>query len=175
MSFYKGYIVCKDKQPVERFKNRTDFKTYNDVKNNSEYAGVLADDAVLIDVDDKEQSEILLQIVKDKQLKCRVYESRKGMHFLFKNSTVDKCFTKKALAIGLIDIDCKVGKSNSYEVLKIEGKERPVLYDTGEYEEIPKWLTRVNKRMEFLDMEAPHLQACLRVRRLLLRSYLQLR
>ena len=154
MSFYKGYIVCKDKQPVERFKNRTDFKTYNDVKNNSEFAGILADDAVLIDVDDKEQSEIILQIVKDKQLKCRVYESRKGMHFLFKNSTVDKCFTKKALAIGLIDVDCKVGKNNSYEVLKIEGKERPVLYDTGEYEEIPKWLTRVNKRMEFLDMEA---------------------
>ena len=52
MPFYKGYIICKDKQPIERFKNRTSFKTYDDVKNNSEFSGVLADDAVLIDVDD---------------------------------------------------------------------------------------------------------------------------
>ena len=65
-------------------------KSLSDVQDCESYAGILADDAVLIDIDDYEQSETLMQIVEDKQLLCRVYETSRGKHFFFKNSKVEK-------------------------------------------------------------------------------------
>lgn len=155
--FFKGYIVTDGKQPIEKFKNRTDFKTLEEVQSLPEYAGVLANDAILIDVDDMEQSQLLLKICEDEDIRCRILQSRSGMHFLFKNSEVEKCFTKTKLACGLVDIDIKSGFKNSIEVLKIEKKEREVLYDIlegEEYQEIPKWLFPIKTSMEFLHMEA---------------------
>ena len=154
--FFKGYVVTKDKKCIEKFKNRDDFKTLDQVQSLPEYAGILASDAVLIDVDDMEQSELLMKICEGEDVRCKILQSRSGMHFLFKNSKVDKCFTKTKLACGIVS-DIKSGFKNSYEVLKIEGKEREVLYDIledEEYEELPKWLFPVKTSMEFLEMDA---------------------
>lgn len=49
---YKGYVEVKDKQCIENLKNRTDFKTYEQVKSLSEFAGILAIDTMFIDIDD---------------------------------------------------------------------------------------------------------------------------
>ena len=158
MELYKGYIVTKNKEAAEKFKNRNDLKSYDQVKALPEFAGILADDAVLIDIDDKAQSEILMHIVEDMQLLCKVYESRSGMHFLFRNNgSITKCYGKTKLACGLSKIDIKAGCKNSYEVLKIEGKERPLLYDIlegEEYQEVPKFLLPVATKEDFVDMEA---------------------
>ena len=155
--FFKGYVETKDKKCIEKFKGRTDFKTLEEVQSLSEYAGILAHDAILIDVDDQEQSQLLLKICEDEDIRCRILESRSGMHFLFKNSKIEKCFTKTKLACGLIDIDIKSGFKNSYEVLKIDGKERELLYDIledEEYQEVPKWLFPIKTSMDFINMEA---------------------
>lgn len=155
MSF-QGYIETNNKQAAEKFKNRKDFKTYDQVKNLSEFAGMLANDAILIDVDDYEQSEKLLDIVDDLQLKCRVYATTRGKHFLFKNKVLDTCKTHTKLACGLT-ADIKVGVKNSYSVLKYDNKEREILYDKlddEEYEEVPKWLFPIKTNQEFLNMES---------------------
>ena len=155
--FFKGYIVTQDKKSIEKFKNRTDFKTLEQVQSLPEYAGVLASDAILIDVDDMEQSQLLLKICEGEDVRCKILQSRSGMHFLFKNTKIEKCFTKTKLACGLVNIDIKSGFRNSIEVLKIEGKERDVVYDIledEEYQEVPKWLFPVKCNMEFLDMKA---------------------
>ena len=157
MSFFKGYVMTKDKKCIEKFKDRTDFKTFEQVQSLPEYAGILASNAILIDIDDMEQSELLLNIIDAEGVRCKVLQSRSGMHFLFKNSKVQKCFTKTTLACGLRQIDIKSGFKNSYEVLKIDGKDRKVLYDIlddEEYEELPKWLFPVKCTTEFLDMDA---------------------
>ena len=60
---YKGYIETKGKQPCEKLKGRTKWKTYEEVKNLSGFGGVLANDTILIDIDDTEQSEILMNSV----------------------------------------------------------------------------------------------------------------
>lgn len=149
--------MTKDKKCVEKFKDRSDFKTFEQVQSLPEYAGILAPDAVLIDIDDMEQSELLLNIIDDEGIRCKVLKSRSGMHFLFKNSKITKCFTKTKLACGLSQIDIKSGFKNSYEVLKIDGKDRQVMYDIledEEYEEVPKWLFPVKCTTEFLDMDA---------------------
>ena len=83
MMFFKGYIKTNGKTALEKFKN-VPLRTLDEVKNFDSYAGILATDAVLIDVDDHEQSETLMQIVEDKQLLCRVYETSRGKHFFFK-------------------------------------------------------------------------------------------
>lgn len=154
MSFFKGYVPTKDKKCLYKFKGKTssDLQTYDEVKTLSEFAGVLADDAVLIDVDDEAQSEKLLRIVKEKSLKCRVYKTTYGMHFLFVNDKIDSCKTKTKLACGLIDIDIKSGKRNSYEVLKFAGKEREILYDSEEYEFVPRWLTPIRTPANFCEL-----------------------
>lgn len=157
MSFFKGYVMTKDKKCVEKFKDRSDFKTFEQVQSLPEYAGILAPDAVLIDIDDMEQSELLLNIIDDEGVRCKVLKSRSGMHFLFKNSKITKCYTKTKLACGLSQIDIKSGFKNSYEVLKIDGKDRQVMYDIledEEYEEVPKWLFPIKCTTEFLDMDA---------------------
>lgn len=154
---FKGYVTTSNKKCTMAFKDKTseELLTYDQVKNKKEYAGILADDVILVDVDNYEQSEILLKIVEDKELLCRVYATTRGKHFLFKRGEVDKCGTHKKLAIGL-ESDIKVGCSNSYSILKYNGKEREILYDIfegEEYQEVPKWLTVVNSKLEFMDME----------------------
>ena len=56
---YKGYIETKGKAAVEKFKNKTRFKTYEQVKDLPGFGGVLENDTILIDIDDYEQSEII--------------------------------------------------------------------------------------------------------------------
>jgi putative DNA primase/helicase len=156
MPFFKGYIMTKDKKAAEKFKGRNDLKTLEEVSSLPEYAGILASDAILIDVDDMEQSELLLKICAAEDIRCRILQSRKGMHFLFKNSKVKNCFTGTKVACGLT-VDIKSGFKSSYEVLKIDGKERKNLYDIfedEEYQEIPKWLFPIKTTMQFLDMDA---------------------
>ena len=150
--FFKGYIETKDKKSAEKIKGRADFKTFEQVQSLPEYAGVLAAETVLIDIDDLEMSEILLAIVKEFHLKCRVYATSRGKHFLFKNSGIGSNKTGCRLAVGLT-ADIKIGTRNSYEVLKFNGKNRAILYDTADNEEageVPRWLFPVKSKMEFL-------------------------
>ncbi len=154
--FYKGFIMTEDKKSIEKFKGRTDFKTLEQVQSLPEYAGVMAEDAILVDIDDMEQSKLLLDICENEEIRCKVLQSRSGMHFLFKNSKIRSCPNRTKLACGLT-ADIKAGFKNSYEVLKIDGKERTVLYDIfedEEYQEIPKWLFPIKCTTEFLDMDA---------------------
>ena len=159
MEWFKGYVKTKNKKCMEKFKDRTDFKTLEEVQSFDEYAGILADDTVLIDVDDGEQSELLMNIIDHLQLNCRVYQTSRGKHFLFKNTTgqIQKCFTHANLGCGLT-ADIKVGLKNSYEVLKFEGKERFIEWDIEDdckyYDELPKWLVPVRGSTEFLTMDA---------------------
>lgn len=155
MQLFKGYVETKNKKCIEKFKDRDDLKTYEDVKDLPEFAGILATDTILIDIDDFEQSEILFKVVKDKKLKCRVYETTRGKHFLFRNKGVKSNRTKANLAIG-ITADIKLGSKNSYSILKFNGKEREILYDVDEsnIQELPIWLTPVRNNFEFLEMEA---------------------
>ena len=157
---FKNYVPTKDKKCTMSFKDKSadELLTLDQVKKYPEYAGVLDDNTVLIDVDDADASEILLSIVENQDLKCRVYKTTRGKHFLFKRGEMlDKCYTHQKTAIG-IPVDVKSGNKNCYEVLKFNGREREILYDVlpGEdYDVLPKWLTIVPvKELSFLDMKS---------------------
>ena len=151
MGLYKGFIVTDGKTPLEKYKGKKDFKSYADVADLPSFAGVLRDDCILIDIDDATQAEKMMQIVEDLQIRCRVTCTKRGKHFTFRNSGVDKCGTALKLACGL-SADIKVG--GMPEVLKTDGEERfcewgEVNPEVGEYDELPIWMHPVNTKMDF--------------------------
>lgn len=150
-------MPTKDKQCLEKFKGRKRLNTLEDVQDLDEYAAILGEETILIDVDDGETSDLLFKIVQDLALKCQVYATTRGKHFYFKNPEgyVEKSWTKQTLALG-IETDAKVGRNNSYAIMRFKGVDRPMLQDCPEDEiqELPKWLTPVKTNMKFLDMEA---------------------
>ena len=150
---FKAYLPTKDKAPQIKFK---DAKPLSEVADLPEYAGLLADNVVLIDVDEYEASERLMNIVEDLQLNCRVYATSRGKHFLFYGGNIDKCGTHLKLAIG-IEADIKVGIHNSISILKHGGKERKIIYDIEqheEYEPAPEWLRPVKTNVDFMSLES---------------------
>ena len=147
---FRGYVATKNKRCLEKFKDVERLKTYEEVKHLDEFAGILDGETILLDFDDEEQGKQAFQIVQDMQLKCRVYQTTRGVHILFRNHTVQKCSTATRLACGL-RADIKVGL-NAYSVLKFNGQERPILYDSEVYEEVPAFFTPVSSPTEFWKM-----------------------
>lgn len=156
---FKGYVPTREKECLMKFKNKSkdELKSLREVKKLPEYAGILNDNTILVDVDDYAQSETLMTIVEDLQLRCRVYETSRGKHFLFMNDErVQTNKTKAKLAVGL-SADIKLGSRSSYSILKYKDKEREIIYDIypdEEYETVPKWLLPVASKLEFMDMQA---------------------
>ena len=156
MALYKGYVATNRKQCLEKLKGRTDWKTLDEVKHLNGYGGILADDTILIDIDDSDQSERMMQIIEEFQLNCKVLQTSRGRHFLFKNNTVSRNRTHAQLAVGLT-ADIKVGSRLSYEVIKINGEERWCEWDVEpgvEYDELPKYFLPVKAAVDFANMDA---------------------
>jgi putative DNA primase/helicase len=155
---FKGYVTTKNKKCTMPFKGKSseELLTLREASKHDEYAGILNDNAILIDIDDYAMSEIMMRIVENQQLACRVYETTRGKHFLFRNDDrYNKCWQKETLACGLKS-DGKLGSRNSYSVLKFKGKERDIIYDIyddEEYDVVPKWLLPVKTRVTFLNMK----------------------
>lgn len=151
---YKGYIITKNKKAISSFKNVSskELLTLEEANKFPEYAGIMNDNTVLIDIDDGIQANILLRIVREKSIKCKVLATTRGMHFLFlNNGEILTNRTHCKLAIGLT-ADIKGCGKASYEVLKINGVERTVLYNSGTYQQVPKWLTPIKSKIELLNM-----------------------
>lgn len=156
--FFKGYVPTKKKKCLMSYKDKRpdQLLTIEEAGKLDEYAGILDTNSILIDVDEMEQAKKLFNLIESKECRCRVYQSTRGLHFLFLNTkgVVDKCYTHTNLACG-INADIKVGLKNSYEVLKIDGKERVVLYDKlddEEYQEVPFYLLPVKDKTDFSNM-----------------------
>ena len=156
--FFKGYVPTKKKKCLMSYKDKRadQLLTIEEAGKLDEYAGILDTNTILIDVDEMEQAKKLFNLIESKECRCRVYQSTRGLHFLFLNTKglVDKCYTHTNLACG-INADIKVGLKNSYEVLKIDGKERVILYDKlddEEYQEVPFYLLPVKDKTDFPNM-----------------------
>lgn len=155
MELFRGYVQTKNKKCTQKFKGVDKLNSLDEVQNLPEYAGILGEQTILIDVDDQVQSEILMDIVEDLQLKCKVLQTTRGKHFYFKNSKVTKNFTGTKLGCGLT-ADIKLGSRNSYSVLKFNNEERFCEWDieqNEEYDEIPKFLFPVKSNINFLNLQ----------------------
>lgn len=148
-TLYKGYVPTLNKKAQMPFKGKTSKQLLDltSAQRLTEYAGILNDNTVLIDLDNQEQSNILLEIVTDLKLNCKVIKTTHGKHFLFHSNTEFTNRTNCQLAIGL-RADIKGGGKASYEVLKFDNKERETLYDNPPYQDVPKFLRPIKTKVD---------------------------
>lgn len=156
LNLYKGFVPTSGKRSTMPFKDKRsdELLSLQEAQKFSEYAGVLADNTVLIDIDDGEQSKIMVHLVKSLELRCKVIATSRGAHFLFKTDRPMQNRTHCKLAIGLT-ADIKGGGRASYEVLKFDGVEREVIYDHRDqdgYQMLPKYLTPVKTNVEVVKL-----------------------
>lgn len=153
---FKGYIELKGKKAIEKFKDRDDLRTYAQIRHCTSFAGVLADGIAMIDIDNAIVAKRVMKLVEDLQLKCRVYQTTRGMHFYFRNSNIKKCGTHVKLALG-IESDIKLGGHNSYDALKVDGVEREIIYDYSDecevYDVLPYFFLPVRNGMQFAGLD----------------------
>ena len=158
LALFKGFVPVDGKQCTMKFKGKTadQLLTFDQAKDLDGYAGILNPDSVLIDIDDKAQSEVLMNIVDDLQLNIAVNITTRGRHFIgLNNGLFASCKTNVQLACGLT-ADIKVGLKDSYVVLKSDGVERETEWDIEDdlkYQQLPKWLAPVSSKTDFFHLE----------------------
>lgn len=154
MKYHRGYVKTSGKKAVEKFKGVPDsqLRTLADAEKCESYAGVLAPGVVLLDFDIKEMSDKAYVIIQRMGVKCRIYQSDKGYHFLMRASDrFTKSQTRVRLACGIV-ADIKLGNNNSYEVLKLNGNVREMIQDTDEPDVAPAYLSPVDSEVDFVNM-----------------------
>lgn len=141
---YKGYLPTNGKEAIRSF---DDALPLEEVESRKSYAGVLAEDTVLIDVDDEVESQKLYSIICDMDVKCDVFQTTRGKHFVFRNGgTVLKNGNDVPLAVG-IAADIKIGKNRkSYQVLKVDGILREKIRTCDNPDNVPRWLMPLKAR-----------------------------
>lgn len=154
MELFRGFVKTKNKKCTQKFANGEKLLTLEQAKQLDEYAGIINNGIILIDIDDSTQSELLMDIVEALQLNCRVYQTTRGKHFYFKNTTVKKNYTGTKLACGL-NADIKLGSKNSYAILKYNNKERFIEWEeiNNTLDELPAFLLPIKSDIDFLNME----------------------
>ncbi len=152
MNLFSGYIKLTGKTPIASFTNKDDLFTFDEVYESIGYGGVLSVNTVMVDIDDFEESELLLKIIDATHINCCVLKTSRGRHFYFKNDgTIHKNYVKTKTAIG-VSADIKIGKKNSYAALKVNGKERLWEIECDDVDQVPLFLLPVNTKVELINM-----------------------
>lgn len=145
IEIYKGYLKGNGKHAATSFKDGSKLLSYNTARKGDSYVGILADDFIMVDVDDIDEAEILLDIVEDKDIKCSVLQTNNGMHFYFKGYDLTANKIKWYSNMG-IHCDYKLGIKNTADPLKINGQVRKWLRKCEEHDPLPAWLYPYNKK-----------------------------
>lgn len=150
---YRGFVKTRNKKCVEKFKDRNDLMNLEQAQQLDEYAGILAENIVLVDFDDETHAKIAFDIVKAEQLNCVAVKTSRGIHLYFKcNEHTQNCRTGASLACGL-KADIKLGSRNSYAICKFNGVEREAIYKTETLDEIPPYFIPMKTNVDFVNME----------------------
>lgn len=153
---YRGYLRSKGKRPIESFKgDDTKLITYNTVRQGgTDFAGVLSDKVMFLDIDTSDETDLLLQILDGEGIPSNVLKTSKGAHFYFLTpGAILKNSIEWFSPIG-IHVTTKLGIKNVCEPLKIEGVTRKWIRKTDDLVELPSFLYPIDKKKNHvLDIE----------------------
>lgn len=154
--YWRGFIPLDSrKRSMMTFKGIPDEKllTEDSADKFDNYAGVLAPGIVLLDFDDEKHAEKALRIVKAMNLQCKVFQTTRGCHLLFKGSEhYPKNNIGQRLACGL-KCDIKCGDRNSYEVLKLNGEKRELKQECDEPQVAPAYFYPLDSDTELFGLK----------------------
>lgn len=158
-NYYRGYVKVVDdgsnnpKKPAHPFNFESPLYTLEKISRMPHAGGVLRRDIVMVDVDDREQADCLISLLRASGVKCRIMRTTHGVHALFKDDgkLFPKNQSKIKTAVGLT-IDVKSGARPSFEVIKQNGIDREVILECEEPQTPPKWLMPVKTDIDFFNM-----------------------
>jgi putative DNA primase/helicase len=157
LDMVKGYIKTKGKKPIEPYRNKTSFYNYDYIrKTGGDFAGILANGMVQIDIDDEDEAELVKNIVTDTGLRSAILKTDRGIHFYFRNTEVKKKQVKLMTPIG-VTVDVAVGEQNAPIPIKVNGKTRRWLNKIDAVEDIdylPDWLRPLKKKHNLPDFSS---------------------
>lgn len=132
-------ILNSDKTPIDKL--RDGGRPWKEVKDFENVGMMVEEPFVVFDFDTTADAEIMLKIVEDLDIKCRVMKTTRGYHFIFKSETPMKNSIKTRCAIGLY-YDVKSWGKLTYTVIKKDGKFREWLRipKVEEMSYVPVWL-----------------------------------
>ena len=64
MELFRGYVQTKNKKCTQKFKGVDELNSLEEVQNLPEYAGILGEHTILVDVDDQVQSDAGIHMYK---------------------------------------------------------------------------------------------------------------
>ena len=137
------FIILNDhKQAIHSFKNGG--KSWDQVEDQENIARIVPYPFIVLDFDTESDSQKMLQIIKEKDLKCSVMKTTRGIYVYFRSEDPWKCFTKERLACGLY-ADCKSHSKNAYTIIRQAGKDREWIQRIPEdqIERVPDYLRPV--------------------------------
>lgn len=131
--FYKGYTELHNKVPTSKRKSRFIKSEWQEV------GGYLADDYVLVDIDDATNVDLFFTIINDFHINCHVTESRHGIHAIFKKPSEQLAYGNRKETLTGVICDYKCSNNKGYERIIINGEQLPVIKDGGNPDVLP-WL-----------------------------------
>lgn len=146
---FKGYIKTNGKKPIEQVKGNEQLYSYDGIRKlDIDYGGVLKDNMIMIDVDDKKDAKIVKQILEDKGIECNILKTTRGYHFYFFNDKIKSNQIGAKLAIG-ITADIKLGSKNTVTPIRVNGTTRRFISTTDNMVALPAWLTPIRYGRDF--------------------------
>lgn len=147
-------ILDSQKRATHKFKDGVGAKTWQDAKDFDNVGLIIPEPFIVLDFDTKSDAEIMLKIIDELDLKCRVMKTKRGIHVWFKSIEPWKCFIKTRLAAGIY-ADCKSHSKNAYVKIKEDGKKREwlKLIPANEIQEVPRWLYPVSSPTDKFDFK----------------------
>lgn len=131
--FYKGYTELHNKVPTSKRKSKVIKSEWEEV------GGFLADNYVLVDIDDMDNANLFFDIINEYNIKCHVTESRHGVHAIFKKPREQLAYGNRKETLTGVICDYKCSNNKGYERIIIDGEPLPVIIECDDPEELP-WL-----------------------------------
>lgn len=131
--FYKGYTELHNKVPTSKRKSRFIKSEWQEV------GGYLADDYVLVDIDDATNVDLFFTIINDFHINCHVTESRHGIHAIFKKPSEQLAYGNRKETLTGVICDYKCSNNKGYERIIINGEQLPIITECWNPDVLP-WL-----------------------------------
>lgn len=131
--FYKGYTELHNKVPTSKRKSRFIKQEWQEV------GGYLADDYVLVDIDDATNVNLFFTIINDFHINCHVTESRHGIHAIFKKPSEQLAYGNRKETLTGVICDYKCSNNKGYERIIINGEQLPIITECENPDVLP-WL-----------------------------------
>lgn len=132
--FYKSYVELNNKVPVSKKKSRFIKPEWKEV------GGYLADNYVLVDIDDKDvNANLFFDIVNTFDINCHITESVHGIHAIFRKPAEKLAYGNRKETLTGVWCDYKCSNNKGYERIIIDGKQLSIINNCNEPDELP-WL-----------------------------------